>query len=191
MQSAITNSSVASISPSRDGFRDIVDRHQSRVYSIAYRILGDCGTAEEVAQDVFLALYRNLDQMQSQEHLLAWLRRVTVHRATDACRRRASRAEYGAEEFSEEYMRLDGTGSTASQNVFEAAEAMTNIEQMVALLPPAQRAVVLLRYQEDLMPSEISALLSMPLGTVKSHLQRALKLLRGNTSPQRKEVVHG
>ncbi len=191
MQSAITNSSVASISLSRDGFRDIVDRHQSRVYSIAYRILGDCGTAEEVAQDVFLALYRNLDQMQSQEHLLAWLRRVTVHRATDACRRRASRAEYGAEEFSEEYMRSDGTGSTASQNVFEPEDAMTNIEQMVALLPPAQRAVVLLRYQEDMMPSEISTMLSMPLGTVKSHLQRALKLLRGNTSPQRKEVVHG
>jgi RNA polymerase sigma-70 factor (ECF subfamily) len=191
LQSAITNSSVASISPSRDGFRDIVERHQSRVYSIAFRILGDCGTAEEVAQDVFLALYRNLHQVQSQEHLLAWLRRVTVHRAMDACRRRASRVEYGAEEFSEEYMRLDGTGSTASRSVFEAAEAMTNIEQMVAMLPPAQRGVVLLRYQEDLMPSEISALLSMPLGTVKSHLQRALKLLRSKAPQQRKEVVHG
>jgi RNA polymerase sigma-70 factor (ECF subfamily) len=67
----------------------------------------------------------------------------------------------------------------------------TSIEQMVASLPPAQRAVVLLRYQEDMMPTEISALLSMPLGTVKSHLQRALKLLRTKASRQRKEVVHG
>lgn len=191
MQSAITNPPVASISPSRDGFREIVERHQSRVFSIAYRILGDSGTAEEVAQDVFLALYRNLDQMQSQEHLLAWLRRVTVHRATDACRRRAGRAEYAAEEFSEEYMYLDGTASAASQCGFKSAATETNIEQMVASLPPAQRSVVLLRYQEDLMPGEISTLLSMPLGTVKSHLQRALKLLRAKASPQRKEVVHG
>ncbi len=191
MQPAITTSSVASIAPSRDGFRDIVERHQSRVYSIAYRILGDSGAAEEVAQDVFLTLYRNLDQMQSQDHLLAWLRRVTVHRATDACRRRASRAEYAAEEFREDYMRFDGTDSAASQSGFDSASTGSNIEQMVASLPPAQRAVVLLRYQEDLMPTEISALLSMPLGTVKSHLQRALKLLRSNASRQRKEVVHG
>ena len=191
MQSAITNSSVASSASSRDGFRDIVERHQSRVYSIAYRILGDCGTAEEVAQDVFLALYRNLDRLQSQEHLLAWLRRVTVHRATDAYRRRASRVEFAADEFCEEHMRLDGTGTAVSQSAIEPAGMATSIEQMVANLPPAQRAVLLLRYQEDLMPTEISALLSMPLGTVKSHLQRALKLLRTNASRQGKEVVHG
>ena len=191
MQSAITDSSVASISPSRDGFRDIVERHQSRVYSIAFRILGDCGTAEEVAQDVFLALYRDLDRMQSQEHLLAWLRRVTVHRATDAYRRRASRVEFAADEFCEEQMFLNGTGSAVSQSGFEPAGITTSIEQMVASLPPAQRAVVLLRYQEDLMPSEISELLSMPLGTVKSHLQRALRLLRTQASQQRKEVAHG
>jgi RNA polymerase sigma-70 factor (ECF subfamily) len=66
-----------------------------------------------------------------------------------------------------------------------------NIEQMVASLPPVQRAVLLLRYQEDLLPKEISELLSMPLGTVKSHLQRALKLLRTKASRQRKEVLHG
>ena len=190
MQSAITNSSVASISPSRDGFRDIVERHQSRVYSIAYRILGDCGAAEEVAQDVFLALYRDLDRLQSQEHLLAWLRRVTVHRATDACRRRASRVDFAADEFCEEHTHF-GIGFAVLPGACKPAGTPTSIEQMVASLPAAQRAVVLLRYQEDMMPTEISALLSMPLGTVKSHLQRALKLLRTKASRQRKEVVHG
>jgi len=182
---------VASISPPRDRFRDILERHQSRVYSIAYRILGDCGTAEEVAQDVFLSLYRNLDRMQSQEHLLAWLRRVTVHRATDAYRRRARRAEFAADDFCEEHMYLDGTGSAGSQIGLEPSGVGTSIEQMVAFLPPAQRAVLLLRYQEDMMPTEISELLSMPLGTVKSHLQRALKLLRTKVPQQRKEVAHG
>jgi RNA polymerase sigma-70 factor (ECF subfamily) len=182
---------MASASPLRDGFRDIVERHQSRVYSIAYRLLGDSGAAEEVAQDVFLALYRNLDRMQSQEHLLAWLRRVTVQRATDAYRRRASRVEFTADEFSEELVHCNVTGPAVSPSGFESGGMATSIDQMVASLPPAQRAVVLLRYQEDLMPTEISALLSMPLGTVKSHLQRALKLLRAKASQQRKEVAHG
>ncbi|MHB1793756.1 MAG: RNA polymerase sigma factor [Acidobacteriaceae bacterium] len=191
MKSAVTKPSTAFIAQPREEFHDLVERHQSRVYSIAFRILGDRGAAEEVAQDVFLALYRHLDRLQSQEHLLAWLRRVTVHRATDTYRRRVSRADFAADEFCEERTVLYGNGSAVSQESFESAHSSTNIEQMVAALPPAQRAVLLLRYQEDLMPTEISALLSMPLGTVKSHLQRALKLLRTQASRQRKEVAHG
>jgi RNA polymerase sigma-70 factor (ECF subfamily) len=128
--------------------------------------------------------------MKSHEHLLAWLRRVTVHRATDAYRRRASRVDFAADEFCEDHPH-SGIGFAVSPGSSRPPAIPTCIEQMVASLAPAQRAVVLLRYQEDLMPTEISELLSMPLGTVKSHLQRALKLLRGKASRQRKEVVHG
>ncbi|MGO8720657.1 MAG: RNA polymerase sigma factor [Acidobacteriaceae bacterium] len=191
MKSAITKPLTASIAQSRQGFRDLVEIHQSRVYSIAFRILGDRGTAEEVAQDVFLALYRHLDRLQSQEHLLAWLRRVTVNRATDACRRRACRAEFAADEFCEERTVLYSNGVANSELSFESALTSTPIEQMVATLSPSQRAVLLLRYQEDMLPTEIAALLSMPLGTVKSHLQRALKLLRNQAERPRKEVLHG
>ena len=72
-------------------FEQIVGRHQGRVYSIALRITGDTGTAEEVAQDVFLECHRSLHSMASEEHLAAWLCRVACHRATDALRRRKSR----------------------------------------------------------------------------------------------------
>jgi RNA polymerase sigma-70 factor (ECF subfamily) len=191
LKSAITKPSAASIAQSRQGFRDLVESHQSRVYSIAFRILGDRTTAEEVAQDVFLALYRRLDDLQSQEHLLAWLRRVTVHRATDAHRRRVCRPDFAADEFCEERTILHGNSPANSGLSFESDFQTTHIEQMVATLPPIQRAVVLLRYQEDMLPTEIAALLSMPLGTVKSHLQRALKLLRSKAECQRKEVIHG
>lgn len=191
MKSAITKPLAASSVQSRQGFRDLVELHQSRVYSIAFRILGDRGTAEEVAQDVFLALYRHLDRLQSQEHLLAWLRRVTVHRATDAYRRRARQTDFAADEFCEERTVLYSNGVANSELSFESAFTATPIEQMVAALPPSQRAVLLLRYQEDMLPMEIAALLSMPLGTVKSHLQRALKLLRSQAERQRKEVLHG
>jgi RNA polymerase sigma-70 factor (ECF subfamily) len=191
LKSAITKPLEASIAHSRQGFRDLVELHQSRVYSIAFRILGDRGTAEEVAQDVFLALYCHLDRLQSQEHLLAWLRRVTVNRATDAYRRRASRADFAADEFCEERTILYSNGIANSELSFESVLTSTPIEQMVATLSPSQRAVLLLRYQEDMLPTEIAVCLSMPLGTVKSHLQRALKLLRSQAERPRKEVLHG
>jgi RNA polymerase sigma-70 factor, ECF subfamily len=163
-------------------FREIVEAHQSRVYSIAYRMLGDRGTAEEVAQDVFLELYRVLKDIASDEHLTAWLRRVAVHRATDALRRRP-RTLQGASEL-EDWMTespKEGSFSLASE-----------IEGLLLALPSTQRTVVLLRYQEDLLPAEIAETLGMPMATVKSHLQRALKFLRARAEDTLKEYTrHG
>ena len=164
-------------------FRQIVEAHQSRVYSIAYRILGDRGTAEEVAQDVFIELYRALKNIASDEHLTAWLRRVAVHRATDALRRRP-RTLHGAAEF-EDWMAETPNGDGSLPLASE-------IERLLLALPPTQRAVVLLRYQEDLLPIEIAETLGMPMATVKSHLQRALKLMRARAEDTLKEYVrHG
>ncbi|HET9087737.1 MAG TPA: sigma-70 family RNA polymerase sigma factor [Acidobacteriaceae bacterium] len=164
---------IAAGRPSAADFSALVEHHQSRVYSIAFRIVGDRGAAEEVAQDVFLALSRNLDRIENPEHLLAWLRRVAVQRATDACRRRSSRVDFSAAEYDEEsnpaVAELDGTSSL---------HLATWAEKLVGILPHPQRAIVLLRYQEDMTPAEIADALNMPIATVKSYLQRALKKMR-------------
>jgi RNA polymerase sigma-70 factor (ECF subfamily) len=164
-------------------FREIVEAHQSRVYSIAYRVIGDRGTAEEVAQDVFLQLHRTLKDIASDAHLTAWLRRVAVHRATDALRRR-SRTLHGAAEF-EDWM-------AETQNGEGSLHLSSEVERLLLALPAIQRAVVLLRYQEDLLPLEIAETLGMPMATVKSHLQRALKLMRARAEDTLKEYTrHG
>ena len=68
----------------------------------------------------------------------------------------------------------------------------SEIERLLLALPPAQRVVVLLRYQEDLLPGEIAEILEMPLATVKSHLQRALKLMRARAEDTLREYTrHG
>ena len=80
-----------------DEFRKLVEEHQRMVFSIGLRLVRDRGTAEEIAQDVFLELYRVGDTMQSADHTRFWLRRVTVHRALDALRRKKRQPEAGAE----------------------------------------------------------------------------------------------
>ncbi len=140
------------------------------VFSIALRILGESEAAEEVAQDVFLELHGKLGELESEAHVIHWLRRVTVHRSIDALRRRERRIEVPMDwnelpEISEEPA---GVGDLLQDR----------LRQLVESLPVAQKSVVVLRYQEDMSPDEIAAVLEMPVATVKSHLQRGLRLLR-------------
>lgn len=155
-------------------FRGLVEQHQRMVFSIALRVTRDHGTAEEVAQDVFLELYRSGERLENAEHVKFWLRRVAVHRATDALRRQARQPELLAEEWVEEQHAgaADGHGFALSDGVVH------RLEQMVGTLPEAMRTAVVLRYGEEMTPDEIGRLLGQPVPTVKSNLQRGLKLLR-------------
>src|SRR5579862_2687598 len=70
-----------------EAFVELVRRHQSMVFGMAYSFLRDRSAAEEVAQDVFLEMHRSLASLQSPAHILNWLRRVTAHRAIDRQRK--------------------------------------------------------------------------------------------------------
>src|ERR1700684_3583136 len=100
-------------------FRRLVEEHQRMVFSIALRITRDRGTAEEVAQDVFLELYRSAERMQNADHTRFWLRRVAVHRSTDALRCHARQPESGAEMWMEEQ---HGASSTSHSGLDERVD---------------------------------------------------------------------
>ncbi len=163
-------------------FEQLVDEHQSMVFSLAWRMTGDRGLAEEVAQDVFLELDRHLSHMESPEHTCNWLRRVAMNRSADALRRRRVRGVDLWVEMEEDY-------SAPVEDRFSPLGA--RLEQLLATLPEPQRAALVLRYQEDLTPEEIAATLDAPLATVKSHLQRGLKLLRVKAASHLKEYIRG
>jgi RNA polymerase sigma-70 factor (ECF subfamily) len=168
---------------SPDTFRAVVERHQSRVFSIALRILGESGAAEEVAQDVFLELHRVMSRLESDAHVTAWLRRVACHRATDALRRRVARGDGAAEEYQD--------GMALRPVVRDSLPLMNRVEQLLLTLPAAQRTVMVLRYQEDLEPEDIALELKMPLATVRSYLQRAVRMLRAKAERTLKEYSRG
>ena len=163
-------------------FEQLVDEHQSMVFSLAWRMTGDRGLAEEVAQDVFLELDRHLSRMESPGHVCNWLRRVTMSRSADALRRRTVRGVDLWVEMDEDY------GAPAEDR---ASPLGARLEQLLATLPGPQRATLVLRYQEDLTPEEIAATLDAPLATVKSHLQRGLKLLRAKAANHLREYIRG
>jgi RNA polymerase sigma-70 factor, ECF subfamily len=148
-------------------FTEMLRANQSMVFSLAYHFLRDPGAAEEVAQDVFLQLYRKIDNLDSPKHVTFWLRKVTSHRSIDYARKRGSRT-----------IALEDVAEPSI--IGQQGDPMLNrrLRQLIATLPEKPRIVMVLRYQEDLTPEEISGVLEMPVRTVKSHLQRSLAMLR-------------
>lgn len=148
-------------------FAELVREHESMVFSIAWHVLRDSHLTEELAQDVFLQLYRNLGAIESAEHLVFWLRRVTSNRCIDLLRRRQLLP------VPLDHAELPGPAVEESDPILKG-----RLRHLVASLPAAQRVAVTLRYQEDLDPREIAEILELPLNTIKSHLRRALATLR-------------
>src|SRR3954453_23577407 len=150
-----------------NAFGVLIRQHQDMVFSIAWNFLHDRDRAEEIAQEVFLQLYRTLGEIETPDHLTFWLRRVTANRCIDESRRGRWRI-----------VTLD----EASDVVHDAEETdpflARKLGQMLQRLPAQQRLAITMRYQEGLEPSEIGAVLDMPLNTVKSHLRRGLAALR-------------
>jgi RNA polymerase sigma-70 factor, ECF subfamily len=149
-------------------FADLVRENQSMVYSIALHHLREPAIAEELAQDVFLQLHRVWSTIESAEHARNWLRRAITHRSIDYGRRRALAPAVPLEAVREPSVRAVERDPLLGRV----------LRQMLASLPDRARMMVVLRYQEDLSASEIAGLLEVPVGTVKSTLQRALGLLK-------------
>ena len=152
----------------RQAFATLVRVHQRAVHGLALRMLNRSDLAEELAQDVFLKMFHTLSELESADHLRFWLRRVTAILAIDRLRQPAvSRAHLG----------LDAVELPASDHGDDPLLQRT-LQGLVAALEPSARAVVTLRYQEDLDPGDIAAVLGMPVNTVKSHLKRSLASFR-------------
>lgn len=149
-------------------FAAIVRGHQRMVYSLALRMLADRHEAEDLAQEAFIRLHRRLTLIQSESHLVFWLRKVTTHLAIDRLRRMPRH----------EVVSLNREPDIAGEPNASDPLLQRQLRGLVEQLPPAPRAVVLLRYQEDLDLTEIAETLDMSVNTVKSHLRRSLATMR-------------
>ena len=165
--------SAAAALANQFSFEELVREHQRMVFSVAYHFLHNGAAAEEVAQDVFLELFKKLGTLESRAHVTFWLRRVAYHRSIDYARRnKGATAEVSWEELPE-LSQASARGERENDPMLSK-----RLQQMVAALPEKMRMVVILRYQEEAGLEEIANTMGIPLNTVKSTLHRAHALLR-------------
>ncbi|HVU10377.1 MAG TPA: RNA polymerase sigma factor [Phototrophicaceae bacterium] len=174
----------------QDAFAALFERYKNLVYRIAYLTLNNQADAEDALQEVFIRVYSSLANFDpAKGAFTTWLYRITMYHCLN--RRRADRLEV----------------EPLDENVLEISDDTLPIGQIdldgilpaIDHLSEKQRAVLVLRYYADLPYAEIAEVLGIPLGTVKSRLDLALKTLRAalekppsitSTVPA-KEVTHG
>jgi RNA polymerase sigma-70 factor (ECF subfamily) len=172
-------------------FVTLYDRHADALFGTTVRFLRDRESAAEVLQDVFVAIWQRADQYDP--HLgsaFGWLLGIARNRAIDRLRAesrrpRAVRAWIGDSEANESVDLLDWAGRrrdgpAEDDPVVEIDRRWTRslVRTTLAEMPPDERQVVVLAYDQALSQSEIAARLGMPIGTVKSRTRRALARLR-------------
>jgi RNA polymerase sigma-70 factor (ECF subfamily) len=147
----------------------LYERYSALVYSVALHVLNDRHVAEDVAQEVFLHIWRNARSFNAERGgLPGWLAVITRHRAIDILRRR--HRECGLE--------VDCGAEGNSHKDAELSEAVRRLAVALPLMPTAQRVALGLAYFSGLSHSEISLKTGEPLGTVKSRIRMALEFLR-------------
>jgi RNA polymerase sigma-70 factor (ECF subfamily) len=153
----------------------LYDLYSSIVYSVALRVLGDTGAAEDILQEVFMQLWRNPGVFDSSRgNLAAWLAVISRNRAIDAIRKRRPDTDIADVIVSVE---PDLAGEA------ERARAMEKVRGALGAMPSAQRSALEMAYFEGLTHTEIAAKTGEPLGTIKTRIRAGLLALRKVFNP--------
>ncbi len=184
---------------SSQAFEALVREHQSMVFRTLLRMTGPGPHVEDLAQEVFLRLYRALPEFRGDSALTTYLYRIVVNVAQDEWKRRRRDREFVAtppasleEDDSTEWLEnmpgdtLHGHARTPEQ-LLSDAELQNAVDTALLSLSEPERAVLVLYHQEDCSYEAISAALEMPINTVRTHLHRGRKrmsaLLRAQLAP--------
>lgn len=163
-----------------EDFEAIFREYKDMVYKTAYLILGDAHEAEDVLQEVFIKVHKSLDSFDSRKGAFStWLRRITVnHCVTERRNRHLASLSLSLERLEEEGFDPEDADSQRPEELAVKKEESHRIQRAMKTLDRKHRAVVTLRYFDQLSYEEIAQVMSIPLGTVKSRLNTAIQALR-------------
>jgi RNA polymerase sigma-70 factor, ECF subfamily len=155
-------------------FDRLMEKHQERVYRIAFGMLGDHDSAADIVQEVFIRAFRSLKKFRRDSSLSTWLHRITVNLSIGEIRKRKVRNHLSLTSFTE---RLRSPIGRPSKEL-DRKDDQERIQKAVEKLPPRQRAIFVMRHDEDLSHVEIAAALELSEGAVRASYFQALKKLR-------------
>ena len=154
-------------------WEEIVSLYSRRVFNLAYRFTSNKETAEDLTQEVFVRIYRTLEQFDAKQgDLQNWLMRLARNLIIDDYRKRQRNPQDSHAEDVDEHAFHLHSASSSQQKEMERRELSAQVQEGIDKLPPDLRTCVILRDIEELSYQEIVDLLQIPEGTVKSRINR-------------------
>jgi RNA polymerase sigma-70 factor (ECF subfamily) len=169
----------------------LVDRHKDRAMTLAFRLVGDRAEAEELVQDGFVRAYRSLDRFRGEASFGSWFYRIVYNVCMTSLRRRHGKAVHVPLDDESIYDdALEESGELSLHEKLEDAESRRILQEEMDSLPHQYKAALTLFYVQELSYEEMTAVLELPLGTVKTNLSRGRTLLRKRISARMNEKVN-
>jgi RNA polymerase sigma-70 factor (ECF subfamily) len=159
-------------------FQALVERHRAMVYRIAYQFAGNHHDAEDIAQEVFIKVYRSLDRFRQDAQLTSWMYRIVMNACIDHRRRHRLNANAAFGDEAEHRMLNAPEETPGPEDCAYAGEIGEVLEVEIRRLPKGQRVVFLMRHYQGMKLCEIAEALGLAEGTVKRQLHAAVHRLR-------------
>jgi len=159
-------------------FSELVDRYKNLVYALVYRMVPDRSRTDDLAQDVFLKVYRGLPYFRGDARLSTWIYRIVQNVCVQA--RAERRPEVSLEPDANGRVRAE---PVAPDTAFADLETRDRLEKAIQQLPDNYRLLIAAHYLQGVQYEDLAAALNIPLGTVKTHLHRAKRRLREILEP--------
>ncbi len=161
-----------SIQGSQEAFGELVRRYKNLVYSVVMRMVNNPEDANDLAQEVFLKIYRNLDKYSSTYQFSTWVIRIATNTVIDFHRKKRLDA------VSMEDMVVEVAGGERPEEKLSQKENRRQLENAIAALPQMYRIPIVLYHLEEMSYQEIATALQIPLSKVKNRIFRGRKLLK-------------
>ncbi|AJD89517.1 RNA polymerase sigma factor SigW [Jeotgalibacillus malaysiensis] len=165
----------------QDAFGEIVELFKDRVYHVCFRMLGNRHEAEDIAQEAFIRAYTNIHTFDIDRKFSTWLFRIATNLCIDRIRKKKPDyyldAEVSGTDGLTMYSQVETDGPLPEEEV-ESMELQESIQKEISRLPDKYRSVIVLKYIEELSLKEISEILELPIGTVKTRIHRGREALR-------------
>jgi RNA polymerase sigma-70 factor (ECF subfamily) len=159
-------------------FQALVEQHRSMVYRVAYQFAGNHHDAEDIAQEVFIKVYRSLDRFRQDAQLSSWMYRIVMNACIDHRRRHQSAGVAPFGEEAEHKMLNTAEDAPGPEARAYAGELGQVLESEIGRLPKGQRIVFVMRHHQGMKLCEIADALGLAEGTVKRQLHAAVHRLR-------------
>jgi RNA polymerase sigma-70 factor (ECF subfamily) len=166
-------------------FTELIERHEARVFHHALRLMGNSQDAEEVLQDTFLQVYRNLDRFEERSRFSTWVYRIATNEALMRLRKASRKREVFLEDtIAKDEWRGDEIFDFARSALDQVLdkEIVRLLEKVLAELPEEYRAVFTMRDIDGLSNAEVAEVLDISVPAVKSRLHRSRLYLRDRLS---------